>query len=312
MNTKIDLRPQKLADFIGKDVLMNDLKTAIYAAIQQNKPLDHILFYGYPGVGKTSLAHAIANELGVQIHLTQGNLLTKTTDILNLLSLINEKDIVFIDEIHSCPSIVLETLYSIMEDFAIDVHLGKDLNMKTTRLKVPTFTLIAATTAFGKIPQPLEERFGHLYYLSEYNKDEMSAILYRNAQKLKTSLTVEDCWLMANYVKGVPRLANRLLKRVIDYQIVYPKTPVEEILKHMQMFDDGLSLEDVHYLQVLFAHEEEMGLKTLSQMLMTDPQTIETKIEPFLLKNQYIIKNLKGRKISAKGCAFIINNQLQK
>ncbi|MCV3753966.1 Holliday junction branch migration DNA helicase RuvB [Ureaplasma zalophigenitalium] len=312
MNNSINWRPQKLNDFIGKESLMNDLKTAIIASLQQNKPMDHILFYGYPGVGKTSLAYALANELGVQIHLTQGNLLIKTTDILNLLSLIKENDIVFIDEIHSCPSIVLETLYSIMEDFAIDVHLGRDLNTKTTRLKIPPFTLIAATTAFGKIPQPLEERFGHLYYLSEYNKGEMSAIIYHNAKKLNALLNIEDCMLMANYVKGIPRLAIRLLKRVMDYQFVYPQTSVDEILKKMQMFDDGLSIEDVHYLQVLYKHEEEMGLKTLSQILMTDPQTIETKIEPFLLKNQYIIKNLKGRKISAKGCAFLINNQLQK
>lgn len=298
-------RPQNFNDFVGKTKLKNNLQTYIKSSKIRNQPLSHILFYGVPGTGKTSLANIIANELETNIHIIQGQMLTKTIDVINLLSLIKENDVIFIDEIHACHPSVFETLYSIMEDFAIDVAIGKDFNSKMTRLKVPKFTLIAATTLLGKIPKPLEDRFGFLFFIGEYNLDEIKNIVVRNIKKQNFVLDENEIDLISSVSKGIPRIANRVLKAVIDFKTINENQKIETILNNLSIYDDGLEECDINYLKALFNQENEVGLKSISQILNIDQLTIETKIEPFLIKNNYILKTLKGRKLSAKGIEYI-------
>ncbi|KEZ22829.1 Holliday junction branch migration DNA helicase RuvB [Ureaplasma diversum] len=306
----IELRPQKLADFIGKSSMKNNLGIYLNAAKKRSSCLDHILFYGMAGVGKTSLAFIIANELNVKIHIVQGNALNKPIDIINLLSLVQENDVVFIDEIHACHNLVFETLYSVMEDFAIDVAIGKEFNAKATRIKLPKFTLIGATTALGKIPKPLEERFGFSFFMSEYEVGEIIQLIKINALKIDLELSEDEISLIALNAKGIPRIANRLLRRIYDFKTTNSSWDVEQIFKQIKIYEDGLEECDLQYLLALYNHETDIGLKSICQITQLDPLTVETKIEPFLIKRNYITKSLKGRRITYKGIKFIKNNAL--
>ncbi|WP_016829199.1 Holliday junction branch migration DNA helicase RuvB [Ureaplasma urealyticum] len=312
MKTNNEFRPQYLKDFIGKDQLKSNLKIYLNATKRLKSSFDHTLLHGLAGTGKTTLATIIANEMGVDCHMTQGNLLNKPVDIINLLSLIKENDVIFVDEIHACGLVAFETLYSVLEDFCIDISIGKDFNAKMTRLKVPHFTLIGATTMLGKIPKPLEERFGHVFYLSEYETSEIAAIILKNNQiHFQINLNDQEIDLIANSAKGIPRLANRLLKRVVDFKI-NGFDNIKNIFEKIQIYDFGLEEQDINYLNVLYQQENEIGLKSIAQILRLDQYTIETKIEPYLIQHHFINKNLRGRKITAKGIEFLKNNQLIK
>jgi Holliday junction DNA helicase RuvB len=303
-----NLRPLTFDEFKGKENIKEQLLVSVNCAKQLNKPLDHCLFYGLPGTGKTTLANIIANELNRKIRIVQGNSIQKNIDVINLALTLSENEILFIDEIHAVNRICIELFYSIMEDFVIDVSIGKDFNSKITRIQIPHFTLIGATTFLGKIPQALEERFGIIVNLGLYDTQTISEIIKQDADKLNLILSDEQIEKIASVSKGIPRIAIRVLKRVNDYYLTNDKITIEHILKNINIYDDGLDDKDIAYLRVFVQNDyNSLGLKTLSQITGIDQETIEVKIEPFLLSNGYMNKTISGRIITKKGIDFIKN-----
>jgi Holliday junction DNA helicase RuvB len=302
---QLTLRPTSLDEFKGKPELKENLKIYLKSCLSQNKPLDHCLLYGLPGTGKTSLAHIIANELKHRIRIVQGSSIQKNIDIINLAMTLNEFDILFIDEIHAINPQCVELLYSIMEDFVIDIALGKDFNSKITRIKIPQFTLIGATTLLGKIPQPLEERFGIVINIKTYEHGDIVEILKASMNKLQLQLDDKELDTLAENAKGIPRNANRLIKRVKDFRISDEKISIDFILKKLQIISNGLDVDDLNYLRSIKNANRSLGLKTISQIINIDTYTIETKIEPFLLQKQYVLRTINGRELTTKGLKFI-------
>jgi Holliday junction DNA helicase RuvB len=301
----ITLRPTNLDEFKGKPELKENLKIYLRSCLAQNKALDHCLLYGLPGTGKTSLAHIIANELKRKIRIVQGSSIQKNIDIINLAMTLNEFDILFIDEIHAINPQCVELLYSIMEDFVIDIALGKDFNSKITRIKIPQFTLIGATTLLGKISQPLEERFGIVFNIKTYELEDIVEILEVCAQKLELSLTDKELNTIAENTKGIPRNAIRLIRRVKDFRISNEKLSINAILKKLQIISKGLDVDDLNYLKSIKNANRPLGLKTISQIINIDSYTVETKVEPYLLQKQYIHRSINGRELTTKGLKFI-------
>ncbi len=300
-NTKQTIRPQTLQEFVGKPELIHNLKTFISAAKQRDTPLDHILFYGLPGTGKTTLAHIIANELGKKIKVIQGTHLKKNIDVINLISLVNPGDIIFIDEVQAVSMECMETLYGVMEDFCIDIMIGKDNDSKVTRLPLPHFTLIAATTSIGELPTPLEERFEISMFLDSYDEDEILKILRMNMKKMDLELTDEELNTISSHCKGIPRIANKILKRVCDFKKVETNLSLSEILNKLEIYEYGLLKVDLIYLRALLTSGDHVGLKTLISLTQLDQKTIESSIEPFLLRNNLITKTCNGRMLTQKG-----------
>jgi Holliday junction DNA helicase RuvB len=304
---QVHLRPTNLDEFKGKAELKENLKIYLRSCLAQNKALDHCLLYGLPGTGKTSLAHIIANELKRKIRVIQGSSIQKNIDIINLAMTLNEHDILFIDEIHAINPQCVELLYSIMEDFVIDITLGKDFNSKITRIKLPQFTLIGATTLLGKISQPLEERFGIAFHIKTYTTKDIMEILRVSMSKLELALNERELLILAENSKGIPRYANRLIKRVKDFRVNNAKISINEILKKLQIINKGLDVDDFNYLNSIKNANRPIGLKTISQMINIDPYTVETKVEPYLLQKQYILRSINGRELTTKGLKFIEN-----
>jgi Holliday junction DNA helicase RuvB len=302
---QVSLRPTRLKEFKGKPEIKHNLEIYIKSCLSQNRPLDHCLFYGLPGTGKTSLAHIIANELGRKIKVVQGNSILRNIDIINLVLTLNEFDILFIDEIHAINPQCVELLYSMMEDFVIDINLGKDFNARVTRINVPKFTLIGATTTLGKIIQPLEDRFGIVINLKTYDIKAISEIIKVSSHKLDLNLTKDEIEIIAKNAKGIPRNANRLLKRIKDFRLDNSTIPIKTILRKLQIIEDGLDSNDLAYLKAIKFNNHATGLKTISQLINVDQQTIETKIEPFLIQKQLVAKSMNGRIITTKGLDFI-------
>lgn len=300
-------RPQKFNDFVGHDRVKKTIKTLIDASQKKNKTLEHILLYGPPGVGKTSLAYIISKTVNANLHIVQGPQLITSTNLINSLSLIQEGDVFFIDEIHSISHSVQEILLTVMEDFKISVLIGKDFNSRLTSMKLPHFTLIGATTLLGKISEPLEERFGIYLHIDFYTINEIKLLLKKYNKKNKNlQLSDDEIDLIANASKGTPRVALKILRRVYDFKLVNSQMKITEIFEQLCIDENGLRVLDWNYLKLF--NQKPLGLNNIIQMLQVDAATIETKIEPYLLRQKIIQKTSKGRILTAKGKKLITKN----
>lgn len=296
------IRPQTLDDYIGQTKLKEMLKVYIEAAKKRNESLDHCLFYGPPGLGKTTISNIIANELGVNIKVTSGPAIEKPGEIAAILNGLSEGDVLFVDEIHRLNRQVEEVLYPAMEDFAIDIMLGKDASARSIRLDLPRFTLIGATTRAGLLSAPLRDRFGIITKLEFYNRDELKKIVLRSAKVLGVAIDDKGAERIALRSRGTPRLANRLLKRVRDFADVrfdgkITKEVADTALDILDVDKLGLDQNDRTYLMTIIEkfNGGPVGVETLAASLGEDSGTIEDVYEPYLLMNGLINRTPRGR-----------------
>lgn len=296
------LRPHSLEEYVGQEKVKNTLKIYIDAAKKRGETLDHVLFYGPPGLGKTTLAGIIANEMGVNLKITSGPAIAKPGDMAAILSGLREGDVLFVDEIHRLNMQVEEVLYPAMEDFAIDVMIGKGQDAKSIRIDLSKFTLVGATTRAGMLSAPLRDRFGIIDHLEFYTVEELKKIILRSANTLGAKIDDEGAYELARRSRGTPRLANRLLKRVRDYaQVRYEgiitKGIASEALDIMEVDKGGLDNNDRLILSTIMDRFNggPVGLDTLAASIGEDSGTIEDVYEPYLVQNNYIIRTPKGR-----------------
>ncbi|MEZ3462347.1 MAG: Holliday junction branch migration DNA helicase RuvB [Lachnospiraceae bacterium] len=299
------LRPQCLKDYIGQKKAKEILRVYIEAAKQREDSLDHVLFYGPPGLGKTTLANIIANEMGVHIKVTSGPAIEKPGEIAAILNGLQEGDILFIDEIHRLNRQVEEVLYPAMEDFAIDIMIGKGTAARSLRLDLPRFTLIGATTRAGLLTAPLRDRFGVIQHLEFYSVDELKLIIQHSARVLKVQIDEQGALELARRSRGTPRLANRMLRRVRDFaQVKYDgRITLEAANTALDILDvDKLGLDQTDRMILMTMIERfgggPVGLDTLSAAIGEDSGTIEDVYEPYLIKNGFITRTPRGRVVS--------------
>ncbi len=296
------LRPQLLDEYIGQEKIKSTIKIYIEAAKQRGESLDHVLFYGPPGLGKTTLSTIIANEMGVNLKITSGPAIEKPGDMAAILNSLQEKDVLFVDEIHRLNRQVEEVLYPAMEDFAIDIMIGKEVNARSIRLDLPKFTLIGATTRAGLLTGPLRDRFGVVQKLEFYQVEELQRIILRSANVLGVEIGQEGALELARRSRGTPRLANRLLKRVRDFaQVKYDGKITKEVADFaLDVLDvDRLGLDQNDRAILLTLIEKfsggPVGLETLAAALGEDSATLEDVYEPYLLMNGLINRTPRGR-----------------
>lgn len=301
------LRAQQWEDFCGQQKIKDSLLIGIKAAQQRNEQLDHVLFYGPAGLGKTTLCHLIATEMGVNLKITSGTALTKVGDLAAILTSLEEKDVLFIDEIHRLNKSVEETLYPAMEDFALDLVVGKGPSAKTLRIDLPKFTLVGATTRFGNLTAPFRDRFGSIYRLQFYSDEALVNILKKASKKLNIKLDEKSALEIARRSRGTPRIALKLLKRVRDFaQVKFDNKispdKIAQTLNLLQVDSLGLSDHDRKFLESLITKHQggPVGLSTICATLNEDNLTIEEVLEPYLIQIGFLKKTAKGRIVSKK------------
>ncbi len=297
-----DLRPKRLGEFIGQEKIKGNLKIAIAAAQKRGEPLDHIILYGSPGLGKTTLAYIIAAEMGVNIKVSSGPAIERTGDLAAILTNLRDGDILFIDEMHRLSHTIEEKLYPAMEDFVFDIFLGKGPAARNLRLNLPRFTLIGATTRFALLSPPLRDRFGATYHLDFYDEAAIQTILERSSTILKVEAEPEGLVLIAQRARGTPRVANRLLKRVRDYAQVMANGVVtkEVALEGLSKLEiDSVGLDDIDHKLLHTIIEKfdggPVGLDTISASINEDADTIMDVYEPYLLQLAFLERTPRGR-----------------
>ena len=303
--SEYNLRPQYLSEYIGQKKVKDNLHIFIEAAKKRNEPLDHLLLYGPPGLGKTTLSTIVANEMGVNIKITSGPAIEKPGELAAILNNLSDNDILFIDEIHRLSTQVEEVLYPAMEDYAIDVVIGKGASARSIRLDLPRFTLIGATTRVGMLSAPLRDRFGMVDKLEFYTHDDLREIVMRSAEVLGVDIDEEGALEIARRSRGTPRLANRLLKRCRDYAEVCHDGHIDHdvakaALDKLQVDSMGLDVNDRNILMTMiekFAGGP-VGLDTLAAAVGEDPGTIEDVYEPYFIMNGFINRTPRGRVVT--------------
>lgn len=311
INKKDDesLRPLTFEDYIGQESIKQNVKIAINSSKKRGHQLDHILFYGPPGLGKTTISQIIANELEANIKIVTGTSIEKPSDLAMILMNIEDGDVLFIDEIHRIPKIAEEAIYSAMEDFQLHININNGTTIDVVKINLPKFTLIGATTRAGMLTKPLRDRFGMVLRMNYYTLDELSKIIINASKKLDIEITIDASKEIAKRSRLTPRVSLKILKRMRDFADYFDKDIIDLSVtnygfKSMNIYEHGIDETDRKYLETLLTIDKPLAIKTLASKLNESIETIEESIEPYLIENNFIEKTPRGRIILEKGKNF--------